>query len=627
MGVMVVVGLLRRRGRGFAGRALVAVLLCLGLLSGQVPRAFASAPSMSYTVTYKGTYTFSDSYTPRRLSEEQVLTWRESETFVAVNGRIVSQQGTLDITGSLDASNQNGPMTDTEHCGYSTFPSAMGSFSLRPPVVGAPSPAVSVSAGIPSQAGAQVAQHGLTTGSYASARACVDPPGPGASLLISDANTSGGVNLNFTAKEQQAYLAAAGPGGNFLVDQLPTTRRFAASAMASSASETMSRTISSTLTVSLGGPNSLPHNTPERARQFARETWQKLTPIYEEAIYAIKIHVGVIIRANPPGKLLVSQTINQIYDSMIKTLALLESAYNDPPLAGYQTVAPVPKTLAPQLPASLCLSVSGSARGVCERDEAAAVAWIDAAASFEALASALATTVGRETAASNARDQAALALQQRAALALLPRLRAARTAEQLAAARFATAIPLTIRLNTAQTRQGIALVLAALARRGVSAQDVLNILAAKTLTPGPLDLLALLGGTRPANPPQASTPATIKASGAPPASASWSGRWQRAAGEYGAGSGVFTLAQDGTHVSGTYHWKGCGAAFGGSVVGTATGRSLTAVFNRTGDARGTLQLLLSVDGHQISGSYKVTAGCRNTYPAGRFDASYIGKIQ
>jgi hypothetical protein len=37
--------------------------------------------------------------------------------------------------------------------------------------------------------------------------------------------------------------------------------------------------------------------------------------------------------------------------------------------------------------------------------------------------------------------------------------------------------------------------------------------------------------------------------------ASWSGRWQRAAGQYGAGSGLFTLSQKGTHVTGTYHWK------------------------------------------------------------------------
>jgi hypothetical protein len=110
------------------------------------------------------------------------------------------------------------------------------------------------------------------------------------------------------------------------------------------------------------------------------------------------------------------------------------------------------------------------------------------------------------------------------------------------------------------------------------------------------------------------------------ATASWSGRWQRAAGEYGAGSGVFTLLQKETHVTGAYHWKGCAAVFGGSIVGTATGRALTAMFNHHGDARGTLQLRLSADGHHITGSFKVTAGtCAGA--AGPFDASYIGKIQ
>ena len=108
------------------------------------------------------------------------------------------------------------------------------------------------------------------------------------------------------------------------------------------------------------------------------------------------------------------------------------------------------------------------------------------------------------------------------------------------------------------------------------------------------------------------------------AAASWGGRWQRAAGQYGAGSGVFTLAQKGMHVTGRYPWKGCAAVFGGSIVGTATGRSLAAMFNHKGDARGTLRLHLSSNGRHITGSFKVTAGtCAGT--AGAFDATRLGK--
>ena len=110
------------------------------------------------------------------------------------------------------------------------------------------------------------------------------------------------------------------------------------------------------------------------------------------------------------------------------------------------------------------------------------------------------------------------------------------------------------------------------------------------------------------------------------AGAPWAGRWRRAAGEYGAGSGVFTLAQRGNHVTGAYHWKGCANVFGGTVSGTAKGRSLVAVFSHHGDASGRLVLRLSTSGHTISGTFKVTAGtCKGA--AGPFDATYIGPLR
>lgn len=107
---------------------------------------------------------------------------------------------------------------------------------------------------------------------------------------------------------------------------------------------------------------------------------------------------------------------------------------------------------------------------------------------------------------------------------------------------------------------------------------------------------------------------------------SWSGRWQRAAGEYGAGSGVFTLVEKGTHVTGVYHWKGCTNVFGRTVVGTAHGNTLIARFNHHGDAGGTLRLRLSSDGHHITGTFKVTSGtCAGA--SGAFDARYLGKLK
>lgn len=118
----------------------------------------------------------------------------------------------------------------------------------------------------------------------------------------------------------------------------------------------------------------------------------------------------------------------------------------------------------------------------------------------------------------------------------------------------------------------------------------------------------------------------IASTAAQAAGSPWSGRWRRAAGEYGAGSGVFTLVQRGNHVTGSYHWKGCTNVFGGTVTGTANGKSLTAVFSHHGDASGTLSLHLSKNGHAISGTFKVTAGtCKGA--AGAFDATYVGPLR
>ena len=101
---------------------------------------------------------------------------------------------------------------------------------------------------------------------------------------------------------------------------------------------------------------------------------------------------------------------------------------------------------------------------------------------------------------------------------------------------------------------------------------------------------------------------------------------QRAAGEYGAGSGLFTLLQKGTHVTGAYHWKGCANLLGGSIVGTAHGNSLVATFNHHGDSRGTLRLHLSADRRHITGTFLVTSGaCPDV--TGRFDATYLGKLK
>jgi hypothetical protein len=197
----------------------------------------------------------------------------------------------------------------------------------------------------------------------------------------------------------------------------------------------------------------------------------------------------------------------EIYNTLLKTLVLLEDAYNDPPLPNYAHVVRVARSGASlQLPS--CAGAPAGARSFCERLRGAALAYADSLEATKGLAQALATTVGRESGAAKAGDKKALARQQRAARALVPKLRVAFANHKAAGVKLAAVLRsgrFAPRLTTTQAQQGIAIVLRDLAARGVSAAEVRTILGGKTLTPRPLDLLALLSGKRPANPPR--TPA------------------------------------------------------------------------------------------------------------------------
>jgi hypothetical protein len=186
------------------------------------------------------------------------------------------------------------------------------------------------------------------------------------------------------------------------------------------------------------------------------------------------------------------KTFRQVRVSFENLLALLETAYNDPPLTG-SSPAPVAKVTPFRFKPSPCANIPPRSRGSCTRLEQDAANWIDATAALEALARALATDVGREASAGNANTSAAL---EQAELALLPRLTAARNAQHRTAARFGTAlrsIGVDIRIPKSKTAAGIASLLAKLAHDGVTTADVKTILQGKQLVPRPLSLDSLLG--------------------------------------------------------------------------------------------------------------------------------------
>jgi hypothetical protein len=174
----------------------------------------------------------------------------------------------LKLEGSLVATDQQVPdkPPDREDCHYSAWREPDGSELARAVILkaGAPTvepyglqvihPSMSVEPSIPSYVSLQVDEHGTTTGAYKTSLSCVNPKLPGASVLMSDHDDSGGVEIFFDAKQQDEYAVAASPSASFLLSALPHSQRFDAEATVHSPGgvdweETLHREVQSKVTI------------------------------------------------------------------------------------------------------------------------------------------------------------------------------------------------------------------------------------------------------------------------------------------------------------------------------------------------------------------------------------------
>jgi hypothetical protein len=109
----------------------------------------------------------------------------------------------------------------------------------------------------------------------------------------------------------------------------------------------------------------------------------------------------------------------QLCAKLIDILKQATATYDDPPLGGFGRAAAVRRSLRKALALPACTRYGANA-SFCTRLESALDNLSNALGSLEASAGALATTIGRETAAAKAGDKQALALQQANARNLLP---------------------------------------------------------------------------------------------------------------------------------------------------------------------------------------------------------------
>ena len=182
--------------------------------------------------------------------------------------------------------------------------------------------------------------------------------------------------------------------------------------------------------------------------------------------------------------------------NVISAIASLAKVYSDPPLGRFGVVARLDAAAVPTLHPPPCPASPASTRRLCTSIQAAIVSWAASATRLQAVARALATTVGRESGATRAGDKADIARQRAAELAMLPNLEQAAQADRAAAthlAKLITASGVRLMLSNSQSARLISSLRSNLAAAGLSGSALARV-AGSFFTPAPTDVLAAIEG-------------------------------------------------------------------------------------------------------------------------------------
>jgi hypothetical protein len=251
--------------------------------------------------------------------------------------------------------------------------------------------------------------------------------------------------------------------------------------------------LTSTLAVNASAPPALPA-TPQPVRdavvsalkgELAQALWPCLSAGSGLVLFGAAGPMGVIVGAT----LLAVAT--PVCAEAVVAIFNLQETYRDPPIGNYAVAATITRFPAKVIPLPAC-PASGTLVHACEGLHRAVLGWASALQRVQESSSALATTVGRESAARRARNAAAVSLQQRTATQLLPALTNDLKAQNTAGANLAASVrSASGRLTTTQSSRAINSILVKLERLGISRSELLSE-AAQELKPKPTDLIATL---------------------------------------------------------------------------------------------------------------------------------------
>jgi hypothetical protein len=246
-------------------------------------------------------------------------------------------------------------------------------------------------------------------------------------------------------------------------------------------------------------PGQSDQSTPEAVRRVARQGILWDLPVAGYSCFVAGTGVVVLGTSGPALGLLVGPTLTgvaaPVCARMIRAIKRFARTYDDPPVAHFDRIARVRRIPPPKLHLPGCAGMATGNRAACERLGSAAEAYVAAVQRVTDVASTLATTVGRESAARKAGHKAAARRQARRALALVATLRAAARAQAKAGASFAAALRAAGAagaMTAEQRAAGNEAVLQRLAAAGVPRAEIVAV-AGTALVPAPLDVLAALG--------------------------------------------------------------------------------------------------------------------------------------
>jgi hypothetical protein len=236
--------------------------------------------------------------------------------------------------------------------------------------------------------------------------------------------------------------------------------------------------------------------TPQAVRDAALNA---LRAAVAQAYYpCLTAAAGVVLFTGGPIGVLLGGTLTAVAApacaGVIALLANLQKTYRDPPLRSYTTAARVVRLPPPHIRFPHCARHGTRPNATCQRLQQAALAWVIEVQRTQESSLALATTIGRETAARNAHNTKAETLQRQTALRLLATLHhdlRNQTTAGTALASLLRRIGASGQLTLAQATRAISETLRRLARDGIPAAP-LRAEAPHQLAATPLNLLTIL---------------------------------------------------------------------------------------------------------------------------------------